>query len=88
MYVLFGDKGSANRMKNQIYLDFSEMQPTFETKSQSYEHKLRPPNLVVPFLSHIIRAPAITAWLYCKVNPDDVRLLFYQQFIEILVVQI
>ena len=64
------------------------MQPTFETKSQSYEHKLRPPNLVVPFLSHIIRAPAITAWLYCKVNPDDVRLLFYQQFIEILVVQI
>ena len=64
------------------------MQPTFETKSQSYEHKLRPPNLVVPFLSHIIRAPAITAWLYREVNPDDVRLLFYQQFIEILVVQI
>ena len=75
-------------MKNQIYLDFSEMQPTFETKSQSYEHKLRPPNLVVPFLSHIIRAPTITTRLYCKVNPDDVRLLFYQQFIEILVVQI
>ena len=64
------------------------MQPTFETKSQSYEHKLRPPNLVVPFLSHIIRAPTITARLYCEVNPIDVRLLFYQQFIEILVVQI
>ena len=56
------------------------MQPTFETKSQRYEHKLRPPNLVVPFLSHIIRAPAITARLYCEVNPDDVRLLFNQQF--------
>ena len=23
-------KGSANRMKNQIYLDFSEVQPTFD----------------------------------------------------------
>ena len=84
----FGDKGSANRMKNQIYLDFSEMQPTFETKSQSYEHKLRPPNLVVPFLSHIIRAPAVPKGTDCEVNPDDVRLLFNQQFIEILVVQI
>ena len=64
------------------------MQPTFETKSQSYEHKLRPPNLVVPFLSHIIRAPAIATRLYCEVNPDDVRLLFNQQFIEIFLVQV
>ena len=80
------DKGSANRMKNQIYLDFSEMQPTFETKSQSYEHKLRPPNLVVPFLSHIIRAPAIATRLYCKVNPDDGALLLYQQFVVVLAV--
>jgi len=35
MYYI-GDKGSANRMKNQIYLDFSEMQPTF-TNGERYE---------------------------------------------------
>jgi hypothetical protein len=28
--VLSVCKGSANRAKNQIYLDFSEMQPTFD----------------------------------------------------------
>ena len=33
-------------------------------------------------------APAITTRLYCKVNPVSVCLLLYQQFIEILVVQI
>ena len=38
MYLQFSEreylrpkvKGSANRMKNQIYLDFSEVQPTFD----------------------------------------------------------
>ena len=42
-----------------------------------------------PFLSPFkIGTPAIATRLYCKVNPIDVRLLLYQQFIEILVVQI
>jgi hypothetical protein len=34
-----------------------------------------------PFLSPFkIGAPTIATRLYCKVNPDDVRLLFNQQF--------
>ena len=50
---------------------------------------MRPPNLAVPFLSPFkIGAPAIAKRTDCKVNPDDVRFLFYQQLIEILLVQI
>ncbi len=74
-------------MKKQIYLDFSEMQPTFETKSQRYE-KSRATKRQPDFLPPKVRTPAITTGLYGKVNPDDVHFLFYQQFIEILIVQI
>ena len=42
-----------------------------------------------PFLSPFkIGSSAITARLYRKVNPIDVRLLLYQQFIEIFVIQV
>lgn len=49
---------------------------------------MRPPNLAVPFLSFKVRAPAITARIYREVNPNNVRFLFYQQLIEILLVQV
>ena len=49
---------------------------------------MRPPNLAVPFLSFKVRAPTIAKRTDCKVNPDDVRLLLYQQFIEIFVIQV
>lgn len=40
------------------------------------------------FLSLKVCPPAITTWLYCKMDPDNVRLLLNQQFIEIFVVQV
>ena len=64
-------------MKKQIYLDFSEMQPTFETKSQRYE-KSRATKRQPDFLPPKVRTPAITIWFYGKVNPNDVRLLLNQ----------
>jgi hypothetical protein len=42
-------------------------------------------NVVLPFK---IRASTVPRGLYRKVNPDHVRLLLYQQFIEIFVVQV
>ena len=39
-------------------------------------------------LSLKIGTPAVILGADCKVNPDDVRLLFYQQFIEILIIQV
>ena len=35
-----------------------------------------------------VGAPAIAAWLYRKVNPDDAALLLYQQLVEVLAAHI
>jgi hypothetical protein len=40
------------------------------------------------FLTFEVCAPAIARGTDCEVNPDHVRLLLYQQFIEIFVVQV
>ena len=71
-------------MKKQIYLDFSEMQPTFETKSQRYE-KSRATKRQPDFLPPKVRTPAITIWFYGKVNPVVAQLAaLYNQLVEIL----
>ena len=39
-------------------------------------------------LSLKVRLSPVPKRTHCKVNPDDVRLLLYQQFVEIFVVQV
>ena len=79
-------------MKNQIYLDFSEMQPTFETKSQRYEkksgHQMATRFFHLLNLPFKIRALTIPKRTDCEMNPVGVTLPFYYQLIEILVVQV
>jgi hypothetical protein len=55
---------------------------------RSYEKILGHPNGSPIILSLKVCAPAITTRLYCKMDPDNVRLLLNQQFIEIFVVQV
>jgi hypothetical protein len=55
---------------------------------RSYEKILGHPNGSPIILSLKVCAPTIATGLHCKVNPDNVRLLFYQQLVEILVVQV
>ena len=45
--------------------------------------------MAVPFFSSLkVCAPAVVLRTDCEVNPDDVALLFYQQFVVVLMVQV
>ena len=49
---------------------------------------MEPPKVTPLFLPLKVRLSPVPKRTHCKVNPDDVHFLFYQQFIEIFIVQV